>query len=288
MSFKVQGGGDMDDDVLIQKYKFKTINLRDKGIKIQELVKKHPHFKQYLKDNFKMDLGNSNTIREYNRLLFKELSNLNVFLPPNHLIPTAMLRITVVNETLNYFGTTCKRVLEIGCGSNAIISLLLATRGIQVVATEVDEESLCFAAENLKKNQVKLANAGGKVELRKSDGRIIKGIIKNNERFDLVISLPPFHPQKNWMRGKLNRGFLGTKNELNGGGEYGERFMLEIINEASDSPSITSGIVLLAGKKIQAIKAIELALDKNLDPRLVEIIAGTRKRWLLLLKKRMI
>lgn len=79
------------------------------------------------------------------------------------------------------------KVLEIGTGCG-IISLECARRGAKVVCTDINPYAIELAKKNFLENQFLLNE---KIEFRKGS---LFSIIKNNERFDVIIFNPPYLP----------------------------------------------------------------------------------------------
>ncbi len=96
--------------------------------------------------------------------------------------------------------------LDVGVGANCIYPIIgQAEYGWSFVGTDIDDVALESATEIIKKNE-KVSNS---VELRKQKNykKILKGIIKEDEQFDLCICNPPFHASS-------EEALSGTKRKL--------------------------------------------------------------------------
>ena len=114
-------------------------------------------------------------------------------IPPGYLTPPIPGRADYIHYLQDLFGKNTKlRCLEIGTGANCIYPLLgTAEYGWKFVATETDR----IAISNAKRSFPKNAFMKGKVELRaqKDDKSIFKGIVQDEEKFDMTMCNPPFH-----------------------------------------------------------------------------------------------
>lgn len=80
-------------------------------------------------------------------------------------------------------------VLEIGTGCG-IIALECARRGAEVVCTDSNPYAVKLAERNFQENQFQLK---GRIEFRKGS---LFSVLKNNEKFDIIIFNPPYLPTK--------------------------------------------------------------------------------------------
>ena len=101
-------------------------------------------------------------------------------------------------------------VLEIGTGCG-IIALECARRGAEVVCTDSNPYAVEIAQRNFKENQLMLK---GRIEFRKGS---LFSVLKNNEKFDIIIFNPPYLPTKSderiggWFDVATNGGIDGLK-----------------------------------------------------------------------------
>ncbi|MCD6525103.1 MAG: RlmF-related methyltransferase, partial [Thermococcus sp.] len=138
-----------------------------------------------------------------------------------------------------------------------------------VTATELDEEFFEYARKNIERNLAK-------VRLIKSDGGIIRGVIPEGERFDVIFSAPPYYE-------KPTRGVL-TEREGVGGGKYGEAFSAKLLEEARDYLKPCGMVALFLPDKEPLIDAIsEKGKELDYSVKDVRFKAGTRWRHSLIL-----
>lgn len=138
------------------------------------------------------------------------------------------------------------RVLDIGTGASLVYPLLgHAEYGWRFVGTDVDRAALASAARILAANPA----CGEAIELRRQgDPRaVFAGVVAAEERFDLTLCNPPFHPslraaraaaEAKWRKlgrgaGRADRNFGGQGAELwCEGGEAG--FLQRMVAESRD------------------------------------------------------
>jgi release factor glutamine methyltransferase len=78
-------------------------------------------------------------------------------------------------------------VLEIGAGCG-LLSLECARRGARVICTDINPFAVQNIKKNIEKNKKKLK---GSLEVRQGD---LFSVIKENERFDVILFNPPYLP----------------------------------------------------------------------------------------------
>ena len=140
-----------------------------------------------------------------------------------------------------------------------------------VTATELDEEFFEYARKNIERNSAR-------VRLLKSNGGIIRGVVPEGERFDVVFSAPPYYE-------KPTRGVL-TEREGVGGGKYGEAFSVKLLGEARDYLKPDGRLALFLPDKEPLIDAItEKGRKLGYSVRDVRFKVGTRWRHSLMLNK---
>jgi release factor glutamine methyltransferase len=100
-------------------------------------------------------------------------------------------------------------VLELGTGCG-IIAIECAKSAKKVLATDISPKSIICAKENYKKNKHKLKSS---VIFRQGS---LFSIIKNNEKFEIIIFNPPYLPttKKEYINGWLNYAFDGGEDGL--------------------------------------------------------------------------
>ncbi len=115
------------------------------------------------------------------------------------------------------------RVLDIGVGANCIYPLIgNAEYKWKFVGSDIDQDSIKNAQDIISKNSL---IHDIEVRLQNDKTRFFKGIIKENEKFDLTICNPPFHASAEDARAGTERKWknLGEKlKSLNFGGKSNE------------------------------------------------------------------
>ncbi len=173
--------------------------------------------------------------------------------------------------------------LDVGTGANLVYPLLgNALFGWSFTASDIDSVALDNAASIIEKNE----HLKGKITLRKqeNDHSIFKGIIEENERFDMVICNPPFHSSAEEARAsnrrKVNnlnpnknvkavRNFGGQSNELFcEGGEL--QFIKNMIAESPNHATNCFWFTTLVSKQGH-LNQLQEALHQT-NPTQVEVI----------------
>jgi 16S rRNA (guanine1207-N2)-methyltransferase len=101
-----------------------------------------------------------------------------------------------------------KRVLDLGCGCG-VIGALLSAEGAVVTMVDDDLPSVAAARETLRRN-----NLAGRVLHSDVDGALVSA-----ERFDLVVSNPPFHVGSNLILDVAREFVAAVARRLDPGGE---------------------------------------------------------------------
>ncbi|ACV24252.1 RlmF-related methyltransferase [Methanocaldococcus fervens] len=254
------------------------------GLKIEDAIKYNENLKKYVYkkgDKLRINFKDKNALIEYNKTILKVLFGLDVEFHENGLIPTPINRYLFINstfETLKKLNIEKPKVLEIGTGHSAIISLLIKKfYEAEVYATEVDNDFIEFAKRNVKRNKLD-------VKIINSKGKIIEGIDEiKDEKFDLIISYPPFYSKNSVASGRKFGGALAKNVELIGGGNFGEEFSLRIIEEGINFLNEKGVISLMMPKKPE--KRRELIIKKmddvGLSVEVDEIKTGNRLRYII-------
>lgn len=111
-------------------------------------------------------------------------------------------------ETLDHkLPKKTRRILDVGCG-DGIITAWLAQRGHEVTAVDISE----FALEATRKT----------LEANELTGRVLASDVYqalDDERFDLIISNPPFHQERDIHYGAAGRLISSSPNHLSRGGQ---------------------------------------------------------------------
>ncbi len=183
------------------------------------------------------------------------------------------------------------KCLDIGVGANCIYPIIgNAEYGWSFVGSEIDTFAIAAAKNNVSRN----VNLQDKVEIRLQNDHknIFKGIIKENEYFDIVICNPPFHASakaalaasarkfKNLTgnkKGKPILNFGGTHNELwCEGGE--PQFVSTMISESVLFKKSCGWFTTLISQKSHLNKIYKLLeTAKASEVQLVEMGQGNKQ-----------
>ena len=257
-----------------------TIDAKYLGMKFDELIRNYPYLSKFLISSRppKFDLGDPLTLSELNKCLFKELSELDIEVPFNHLIPAYSLRAAYA-QAINELVKSDEPIIEIGTGASGAIALILAKKyGKRIIATEINAESYESAKKNIQQNKLEK-----KITLFKSNGEIIKGIIPKGD-YAALVSYPPIYPS-DLSKLKKQRGWKGVKTELIAGKNELD-FAIQLVNESLNSKDVEIDFVTVqVMNKGQLFKLLNLFSDRK-DCYFIEIIAGTRKRYILVVDNR--
>lgn len=175
------------------------------------------------------------------------------------------------------------KCLDVGTGANLIYPIV-GTHAYDwdFVGTEIDDQAIASAQQIIDGNP-RLAE---KVELRKQENpqQFFQGIIKNDEKFDLVICNPPFHGSAKEAETASLRKFKNLRNNqakkavLNFGGKAhelwrigGERkFVIDMANESREYADSCLWFTSLISKDSN-LKHIKHALQQ-VRPNKVKVI----------------
>ena len=239
---------------------------------IKDAISQWPPLEHYAKSG-KIDLGDPNALREYNRAILHWLTGYLIEMPKGNLIPAICLRNTYIHYLRDRF-PNADVLVDIGTGASAILALLAFHHGFNVIATELDPVSLAHAKRNIELNHVS-------VRLFQSHGGIFTDVIPRPliETIDICVTYPPFYPTDKPGRTSVKkRGFKGTGSELFGG-ETGIEFTVRYIGEAI-ALNIPIATVLLHKKEFADVAHAEM--EKHYDAETIPIKAGNRIRYLVL------
>ncbi len=256
----------------------KDIDLRKTGIPIREAVAKCPKLKEFTTGQNKIDLGNPAALRTYNSCLFYLLRKLKITIPEGFLIPTAGLRLAVTDiiwkKAWSLFPPTSSSPIwgvEVGIGATAINSLLLAQKGVQMIGTEIDSESIFWARKNIEQNHLQ-----ERIKIIESKGKILQGLdIPPQASF--VFTFPPYYEASASHLVYKDRGFQGRYSELVAG-ETGLDFTFHFLSEAKKL-RIPYAFVVLDSLTL-AKRALLYGSELDWRTSWIRFRAGTRKRYL--------
>lgn len=245
------------------------------GLPLKDAILKTPELKKYLlKDNPpKIDLENRDALILYNLTITREVLGLKLQLDNfSGLIPTPMLRYNFLKR----LKPQNLSVLEIGTGYTALISLI-AAKCFQAncIATEVNPASIEGARHHVAINHLQ----DRITILPASEGKLIKGVVPEGQRFDLIITNPPYYneilsPRVIW---------AGDPSELLNQRESQENFCLQFFREAPGFLNSTgSAAALISGKQTKILEEVLTYIETaGIKKEVFGFKAGTRVRWVI-------
>jgi len=238
------------------------------GLPIGEAVKIFPELGKYLDERGKLDFSNREARILYNRAVARALFGLDIEYNPRGLVTPPISRYIFLKTFLR----EGEKVLEIGTGHTAMMALMAEKLfSCRVTATELDNEFFEYAKANIKRNNAK-------VNLVKSNGEIIKNVVSEGERFDVIFSAPPYYERP-------TKGVL-TEREGVGGGKYGESFSNRLLTEALDYLKSGGRVALFLPDKEALLQAISKHAEKlGYSVKDIKFRVGTRWRHSLIALK---
>ncbi len=101
----------------------------------------------------------------------------------------------ILADVDTYFKDRDVKVVDIGTGSGAIaIALKKEESRLDIIATDISEEALAVARNNAKDNDAEIAFMGGDM---------LRPLIENGIKVDILISNPPYIPNKEEMEASV-------------------------------------------------------------------------------------
>lgn len=259
----------------------------------KELALCFPEFKQFVKTELSgkvtFDFKSTEALRVLSRTLLQKDFNLDVDIPLNKLIPTIPLRLNYILwlEDLLSISKTKGEIkgIDIGTGASCIYPLLAARKnGWTMLATEIDEESLCCAKRNVNCNSLT-----DLIEIIPvSEDVLLKKVVRN-ENYDFCMCNPPFfgstqelnpHFQsRKFDRPRPKNSFCASVKEVVvSGGEVD--FILKLISDSKDLGKQIKIYTCMIGHKkslpILKSKLREINVNSFKD---TEFCQGNTTRW---------
>ncbi len=242
-----------------------------------------------------IDFADPEAVKALNQALLKFFYKINFWdIPKNYLCPPIPGRADYIHQIADLLGASNKgsiptgkqiRILDIGVGANCVYPLIATSEyGWSCTGSDIDPIALKSANEIILQN-----NLDHLIELRSQDKthHIFKGVISENDFFDVTISNPPFHSSleeaqsgnlkknKNLGKNKISKhplplNFGGVSNELwCEGGEIS--FASKMIRESKDFKSNCFWFTTLISKATslpslyQELKMAEVRSFKTID-----------------------
>lgn len=225
-----------------------------------ELKQSSPELTPFVKLNpygdESIDFSNAEAVKALNRALLKHFYGITFWeIPSGYLCPPIPGRADYIHHAADLLSSihngeipTGKNVrcLDIGVGANCIYPILGNREyGWSFVGSDIDPKALASAQAIMDNNESLISNID--LRLQEHSEYVFKGIIQQEERFDLIICNPPFHASQaeanagtmrkisNLNQRKVKQtvlNFGGQSNELwCKGGE--EIFVKQLISESS-------------------------------------------------------
>lgn len=224
----------------------------------QELSNSLPELKKFvLKNKYNdesIDFANPDAVKSLNRAILKHFYNINNWdIPKNYLCPPIPGRADYIHQIADLLGANNNgniprgesiRVLDIGVGANCVYPLI-ANHEYEwsIVGSDIDSTALKNAEKIILANQL---DKKIRLRIQNNTNAIFKGILQNEEFFDLTISNPPFHSSpeeaQTGTQRKIKNLKLDKKSALNFGGQSNElwckggelSFITQMIKESLD------------------------------------------------------
>lgn len=177
-----------------------------------------------------IDFANPKAVKALNTALMFAYYNIKFWKFPNiNLCPPIPGRVDYIHhieDLLKSSNIQNKQILDIGTGASCVYALLgNAAYNWNFVGTDIDENSLHFAQENISKNKLEKA-----ITLRHQNdaAKILTGVLNETDKFAASICNPPFFKSEeealetaarklkglNKETNAIVRNFAGTQNEL--------------------------------------------------------------------------
>eukprot|EP00794_Sanderia_malayensis_P014337 gene14337-15833_t len=237
-------------------------------------------------------------LRELTYTLLKEDFGIVLEIPLDRLIPTLSLRLNYIHwiEDLLSIDKTIKsrgvenecvlvRGFDIGCGASCIYPILgVKINDWKFTATEIDEQSFDYAANNINKN-----NMNKRILLRRGKKEsILKELMGRDESYDFCMCNPPFFADREEACGDISRSdrrplpvslSTATENEsITDGGEVA--FVKKLVDESLHLKDRIRWYTSMLGKK-KTLKTLKRYLNNHQVPCISSTTfqQGRTTRW---------
>ncbi|VEN63987.1 unnamed protein product [Callosobruchus maculatus] len=212
----------------------------------KQLGEQFPEFKEFLKlditGKLTLDFKDTKCLRALSQTLLKKDFALDVEMPLNKLIPTIPLRLNYILWLEDLLSLTGKkeaiRGIDIGTGASCVYPLIASSKNKwSMVATEVDDDSVKCAEQNVKNNCLDSLITVVKV----NEESLLKEVaiedfdfcMCNPPFFGSVHELNPYYSARKTSRPRPKNSFCATVNEVVvKGGEV--EFVTRLINESKE------------------------------------------------------
>ncbi|MEE9410949.1 MAG: hypothetical protein V3V41_08475, partial [Candidatus Heimdallarchaeota archaeon] len=127
-------------------------------------------------------------------------------------------------------------------------------------------------------------NLQDKIKLHHSRGEIIEKLVPQG-KYSALVSYPPVY-ERELTKLEKKRGWKGTESELIGGEKDGMDFTKQLVSEAFQTPGVEINLVSVMLMNIEQIKEIITIIPTKASIEIIQIIAGTRKRYIIIISKK--
>ncbi|XP_014212284.1 U6 small nuclear RNA (adenine-(43)-N(6))-methyltransferase [Copidosoma floridanum] len=235
----------------------------------------------------KINFKDVESLRVLTKTLLAHDFQLNVDIPPKHLVPALPLRLNYIlwiEDLLKHIGIddlTSIHGIDIGTGALCIYPLLFAQiYKSNMIASEIDPESVDSALKNIVNNNLQDLI---KVVLVNKES-ILNEILQKNDTYDFLMCNPPFFKTDKGLGKKIKlepprNAPTGNEGELSVKG--GEReFILRLINESLEHKNKVKIYTTMFGQKstLGFLRA-ELSKSNIHNSTWTEFCQGFTKRW---------
>ncbi len=268
-----------------EKTRLHARNKHRERYNFEELIACLPELKNYVSQNIygddSIDFFNPMAVKTLNQALLKKHYNIAHWnIPEHYLCPPIPGRADYIHNIAdllcgNNYGKipTGKKVncLDIGVGANCIYPIIGSTEyDWCFVGTDVDAIAIKSANEIVEQNKHLKNNI--EIRLQERKNRFFKGIIKDEEYFDVSICNPPFHSSAQEAQESSIRKVSNLTNKkvttpvLNFGGQQNElwceggepRFLTDMIHESTKFATSCFWFTSLVSKQSNVTRATAL------------------------------
>jgi 23S rRNA (adenine1618-N6)-methyltransferase len=214
-------------------------NAHRQGYDFKQLIKAVPELRPFVNLNEhgieSINFSDADAVKMLNKALLKQFYGVNDWdIPEGFLCPPIPGRADYIYYVADLLGETDNgniptgnkiKILDIGTGANCIYPVIgSSVYGWDFVGTDIDPIAITSAKKILAANKQLKGRTALRQQTNKRD--IFKGIIVDDEGFDVTICNPPFHSSLQEAQlasiNKWNKLKMGTNPSLNFGGQKKE------------------------------------------------------------------
>lgn len=263
-----------------------------KNYDFKSLVKAHPKLEEFVftneHGNKTIRFENNQAVIALNAALLKKHYDIDWQIPAGNLCPPIPGRLDYLLHAAELCPDKKLNILDIGTGANLVYPILASQHfDWTCVASELDNESMANAEQLIENNK-----GLSQIDLRKQKfkNKIFETVIKEEDRFDLVVCNPPFYKNKhdaaknNLKKAKNLK--LDEADSLNFGGQSyelwykggEESFIKKMVIESVQFKNQVHWFTSLVSKK-EHLKNIKRSINKTLpqEVKIIEMEQGNKK-----------